>query len=348
MKKHDEKKTNLKTTISKVADVGTNFALSFVPGASSVYELAKLGVNQARDYIQQKHEKRISDFHMMLLKPDAEWDERTKNVCIEAVDYHLLLNACIQDLEDEKTELYATLARNAAYKTLQSNDIRFFSISLSEMTFHSMEEMRLAYIALNYHLIPPSGSGRFKKSLSITDALSEESYGRRMMELRGFVSEGKINSFGQRFIKACYPSDKLKPDSVRICEWKNPNSPLLMISYDLDDSFVSSFSMHLTRELRNIGFRTTPLCAINRRPTLLSPTSRSILIFKNRPERIIENQRFIEKIIETGCIAIQLRQDYPALLESLRDKFEAIIKTDICDPSISAKEVITQIYTPDK
>ena len=62
MKKHDDKKTIFQKMITKVADVDTNFALSFVPGVSSIYELAKLGVNQARDYIQQKQEKRIADF----------------------------------------------------------------------------------------------------------------------------------------------------------------------------------------------------------------------------------------------------------------------------------------------
>ncbi len=93
----------------------------------------------------------------MLLKPNADEERGLDDACIQAVDYHALLNACLQDIEDEKTELYATLTRNAAFRKLHSRDLRFFCVSLSEMTFNDLEEMRVAYIASKFKLVPSEG-----------------------------------------------------------------------------------------------------------------------------------------------------------------------------------------------
>src|SRR3546814_19154858 len=72
------------------------------PGASTAYELAKLGVTQAQAYVEQKQNQRIVDFHAMLIKQNEHWNQDLADACIEAADYHMLLSACVQDLEDEK------------------------------------------------------------------------------------------------------------------------------------------------------------------------------------------------------------------------------------------------------
>ncbi|MBJ7222728.1 MULTISPECIES: hypothetical protein [unclassified Brenneria] len=156
-KQKNKKNTIIKSTISKTADIGANLALSFVPRGNTTYELAKLGIKQAKRYVTERQEKRIVDFHAKLLKPNTTGDSGLSDACIEAVDYHALLNACLQDIEDEKTELYATLAWNAAFRNLSSIDLRFFCFSLSEMTFNDLEEMRVAYIASKFNLVPPEG-----------------------------------------------------------------------------------------------------------------------------------------------------------------------------------------------
>ncbi len=346
MKKPENKKdTIIKSTLSKTADIGANLVLSFVPGGNAAYELAKLGVEQAKRYVTERQEKRIADFHTMLLKPNADEERGLDDACIQAVDYHALLNACLQDIEDEKTELYATLTRNAAFRKLHSRDLRFFCVSLSEMTFNDLEEMRVAYIASKFKLVPSEGAGRFEKSLSPERSPSELVYGRKLMELRGFVENGKMNQYGEKFVQACYPTEKLLPESIKMSEWKNADSPIFMLSYELDDPYITRLHMHLSSMLRTHGFKTTPLSAPTGKHTHFTPVKASILIFKNNPERIINNMNYISSLMGEGCIAVQICDEYPTILEPLREKFEIIINISSDDPFSGATQVVNSIHS---
>lgn len=344
-KQKNKKNTIIKSTISKTADIGANLALSFVPGGNTAYELAKLGIKQAKRYVTERQEKRIVDFHAKLLKPNTTGDSGLSDACIEAVDYHALLNACLQDIEDEKTELYATLAWNAAFRNLSSIDLRFFCFSLSEMTFNDLEEMRVAYIASKFNLVPPEGAGRFEKSLSPEQSPSGLFYGRKLMEIRGFVEKSKINQYGEKFVQACYPTEKLLPESIQMSEWKNAGSPIFMLSYELDDPYVTRLHIHLSDLLRTCGFKTTPLSAPARKLTQLASVKTSILIFKSKPERIINNINHIGSLTDKGCIAVQICDDYPTVLEPLRETFEIIVNISGDDPLSDAVQVVNAIHS---
>lgn len=344
-----KKKENevMKPALTKIADIGARFALEFVPGGNPVYELAKMGFEEAKKFVDQRREKRIEDFHTSLLKPYASSDLDLKNLSILTADYHALLNACINDIEDEKTELYAFMARNAAAKRLPPNSLRFFCVSLSEMTFNDLEEMRVAYITTKFKIIPPEGSGRFQKSLSTDMSPSELFFGRKMMELRGFVEKDKLNSYGEQFIQACYPKEKLLPASINMLEWKNSDTPILLLSYELDDPDVISLGMHLTNSLRVEGFKSSALSAPQRKNLAISPIEKSILIFKCKPERIINNIEFINGIISKNCIAVQLCEEYPETLESMREKFEKVINARGGDILSTASQVVNAITLTD-
>ncbi|ENO0457030.1 hypothetical protein ACAK56_000934 [Salmonella enterica] len=346
MERSDKKKnTVIKSTVSRTADIGANLALSFVPGGNAVYDLVKLGVEQIKKHSNEQQEKRINDFHSMLLKPNFKGDIDVNDVSIELADYHVLLNACLKDIEDEKIELYGTLARNAAFRKVQSRDLRFFCISLSEMTFHDLEEMRIAYIASKFNLIPPAKTGRFEKSLSPDLSASGHIYGRNLMELRGFVKKGKITQYGEKFVQTCYPTELLLPESIQMSEWKNVGSPIVMLSYEIDDPHINHLHEHLSTLLKSRGFKTTSLFAPSRKLTQTLLIKASILIFKNNPERIMSNINNINNLISKGCIAVQMCDDYPIILEPLREQFEIIVNVSRDDPRSAAVQVINAIYS---
>lgn len=346
MKKPENKKnTVIKSTISKTADIGANLVLSFVPGGNAVYELIKLGVEQAKRYATERQEKRIADFHTVLLKQNTTGDIVLNGAYIEVADYHALLSACLQDIEDEKTELYATLARNSVFRKISPRDLRFFCFSLKEMTFNDLEEIRVAYIASSFNIVPPASAGRFEKSLSPEKSPSGLVYGRKLMELRGFVEDGKINQYGEKFVKTCYPTEKLLPESIQMSEWKNAGSPILMLSYDLDDPDVTRLHTHLSELLRIRGFKTTALFAPTRKLTHLTLVKSSILIFKNKPERIINNIKHIGDLTDKGCIAVQMCDDYPTILEPLREMFEIIVNVGGNDPLTGSVQVVNAIHS---
>ncbi|POD98128.1 hypothetical protein BV924_05600 [Pectobacterium odoriferum] len=339
------KNTAIKSTVYKTADIGANFVLNFVPGGNAVYELIKLGIEQAKRYATERQEKRIADFHTILLQPNTTGDIELSETYIDVADYHVLLNACLQDIEDEKTELYATLAKNAFLTKIPPRDLRFFCISLKEITFNDLEEMRVAYIASNFNIVPPVGAGRFEKLLSPEQSPSELAYGRKLMELRGFVEDGKINQYGERFVQTCYPTEKLLPESIQMFEWKNAGSPILMLSYELDDPDVLRLHMHLSELLRTSGFKTTALYAPTRKMTPQTLVKSSILIFKNKPERIISNIKHIDSLTHKGCTAVQMCNDYPIILEPLSGVFEIIVNISGDDPLTGAVQVVNAIYS---
>lgn len=330
----------------KAAEIGTNFALSFIPGANTVYELIRLSAQELEKYIVEQQQRKIIDFHKHLLESNSSEDTSRTDTYIEIADFHVLLNTCLQDTEDEKTKLYATLAQNAIYKKLSSKNLRFFCISLKEMSYDHLEEMRHAYIASKFHLIPTKGAGRVDINLSPEQASSELIYGRKLMELRGFTENGKINQLGMEFIHACYPSNKLLPTSIQRSEWKNPNSPILMLSYETSDPYVMELAEHLSNQLRKHGFKTTGLYAPpNKRPYLL-PIQISIVIFKYNPERIIDNINNIDHLMGECCIAVQGCNEYPRELETLRNKFKEIININDLEPQIGATKIVNTIYKP--
>ncbi|MDH8517257.1 hypothetical protein QIH19_27870, partial [Klebsiella pneumoniae] len=63
--------------------------------------------------------------------------------------------------------------------------------------------------------------------------------------------------------------------------------------------------------LRTHGFKTTPLSAPTGKLTHFTPVKASILIFKNNPERIINNMNYISSLMGEGCIAVQICDEYP-------------------------------------
>lgn len=334
------------TTIRKTADLGAKIALSFIPGASTAYELAKLGVTQAQAYVEQKQNQRIVDFHAMLIKQDEHWNQDMADACIEAADYHLLLSACVQDLEDEKTELYAALAKNAALRRITPQDIRFFTLSLRELSLNDVKEMQVAYIASKYPLIPPSGAGNYKKDLSLERASDHQVYGRKLMEQRGFVKDEILSGYGERFIAACHLPDQLIPGAIGMKEWKNPNSPLLLLCYEIGDTYITTFSERLSQNLRTQGYATTGLAAITREKAI--PFIRySLLIFKDKPESIVEHIRFIEKTLKKGSIALQLSKSFPAVLEPVRHLFAHVLPVEDPDPRHAA-DIVAQLITSDE
>lgn len=325
MNQTEKAKHNLiESTVKKTVDLGAKLALSFVPGASIAYEVAKLGVSQATAFVQQKQEERITQFHEMLLKPDEKWDEALADACIEAVDYHLLLSACVQDLEDEKTELYAELAKNAAAKNITPVNIRFFTLSLQQLSFSDLEEMRIAYVSKNFSLMDSAGSGNYEKDLSVESANDVQAHGRRMMDLRGFLQENTLNEFGELFTQSCYPSAKLTPGAIGMREWLNPQSPLMTVCYEMEDTETVNFCVHLSEKLRDGGVKIGPIVAIMDNRSLITPAV-SLFVIKSKPEQLLKNQPYLQKILNRTCIAILLREDFPKELEGIKSHFKKII-----------------------
>lgn len=339
MKKDDNPKHDLiEDVIRGTADFATKAALSLVPGTGAIYEFAKFSVGKAQEYARQKQDQRIMDFHRMLIGDSDKWDTELAEQSIDDADFHALLIACTQDIEDEKTSLYATLAKNAALREIGSTDLRFFTLSLHELTYSQLHSMREAYIAKNNLLVPHSGPGNHTVDLSPENVYGHARHGRQIMADRGFTTDGTINSYGEYFIKSCYSSDDLEPESINLKKWRNPSLPTLLLCYEIGDPYIDEFTDELAKQLRSLGVKTTPVSALIRNsPLATSHIGDAILIFKDEPERVMEHIAYCERVISRDSLAIQISESFPAVLEPIKKHFKLICTVTNPDPVKAAR-----------
>lgn len=336
-KKTKEKIT--KTGLKKATEIGVKTALSTIPGANAVYDLGKLAIEQVKEYQRQKQERRIEQFHQMLLSPGTQWNQALADVYIEIADYHLLLSACIQDLEDEKTSLYSALTKHVATKKIETIDIRFFTLSLKEFSYSDVEEMRIAYVAAKYPLINPTGGGgNFKKDLSITTAVGRSAHGRRIMELRGFTDEGMLNSYGEKFIESCYLEEQLTPSAINMRKWENDGSPLAIICYEIgSNKELTNFCVQLSELLHLAGYKCNILAVIDDR--FFPPPYLSLLIIGPDRNVIIQHEKHLQKLFSRNCLAVIFQNEFPVELLKIKPQFKEIIQVKENIPFDAAREV---------
>lgn len=119
------KKDKVKTVL-KIADLAVKLGISLSPGANAVYEATKISLEAARDYVQARNEKRVIDFHRTLLYRDGVNNKEIINAELNAADFHALLDACVSDIEEEKTSSYANLTRAIALDLVPVTHRRHF------------------------------------------------------------------------------------------------------------------------------------------------------------------------------------------------------------------------------
>ncbi len=93
-----------KKTTFKIIDFIIESGVSLVPGGTIPYNAIKKIIEVAKDYHNFKTEQKIHQFHIALLNGE-NMDEFSNKEC-DIDDYTSLLNCCLQDIEDEKAEIY--------------------------------------------------------------------------------------------------------------------------------------------------------------------------------------------------------------------------------------------------
>ena len=61
----------------------------------------------------------------------------------------------------------------------------------------------------------------------------------------------------------------------------------------------------------------------------------------------MDNVQYLDVFLKKGCIAVQIGDTYPEILEPLREKFEMIINIDNTDPHTGATQIVNAVYSCD-
>ncbi|WP_337153504.1 hypothetical protein [Pseudomonas protegens] len=241
-------------SVLKIADVAIKAGFSLAPVGSAIYEASKIGLEVARDYVQRRNEKRIVEFHRTLLSREGVFDRDLIDAELNAADFHALLDACVSDIEEEKTIPYAKLTRSIALGLVPVTHRRHFIHSLKELAFEHLDILRECYTLTRYSCASESGklidSEIFLTNLQ-TDSISHLAL--NTLNSRGLITETKITPLGVKFIESCYSSDELKPYNFN---YKVPSQERGVIIKLVDNNKVQAFESSLIHELKKRSIQT--------------------------------------------------------------------------------------------
>ena len=210
------------SAVLKIADIiiqaGLNASGTFLPGAA--YEFSTLSIGKLRDYIHNRDEQRIFEFHKMLLCRDDVVDGRILTGEIEEANYHALLNACLSDIEDEKTTPYANLTRAIALTKVPKELRRHFIFALKDISWDQLEKLQHIFVVDKYSVadakgtLVPSIAVLIKLSGQPTDSLTYSA-----LQSKGFLDDKGLTSIGRDFVNACSIEDDLNPGTFGYEHW---------------------------------------------------------------------------------------------------------------------------------
>lgn len=108
----DKSLIRAKKSAITIADVLAKEGLAgVIPCGGILYDTAKALLNHGRAYYTDRTENRMKEFHSALLSGKASENEFLGFIKkpFDIDDYYAVLFSCVQDIENEKVEIYSTL-----------------------------------------------------------------------------------------------------------------------------------------------------------------------------------------------------------------------------------------------
>lgn len=256
-----------KSRLIKIAEVVGKVGLSAVPIPPLVSEVAKLGLEKIFTYVRQRDEQRILEFYRAFLYRNEMPDERILDAEIEESNFHALLNACVSDIEEEKTVPYANLTRSIALGRVDPELRRNFILTLRDLSWEELDLLRRIYVVSKHAVIPKRGKD-FDVSLLLDYHPSQisETLAVANLKAKGMVENEKISSAGSSFVTACSNNDDLEPGVYDYKVWSGFTCLILnlngkrfspsdgeMLAASLRSACIHSHSVSAVGELKGVG-----------------------------------------------------------------------------------------------
>jgi len=315
-------------------------------------DLYKERTARLRDAMHREQEERLAKFYLQVLNGDAAMDEEVARAMLDDADFHSLVKACVADIEAEKTEAYATMARSIASGLVEKDWRRHFILALRDLAAEEIQILRRAYIAKHHDLIPQQGSsiddGHFLK----LDAApgTRKAIALANLGAKGFVHGGKLAPAGEQFTKACWRPTQLTPSAISSRSWSGHN--IAIISYELDGPSVVAFAMLLERELRKAGAKsnTVALTRDNAQHVRLFSTMAIFLSGATTSHLQVNLPQLVELSRKIPMLVVEMEGQSSGGIEGLsvfgqvrqRGRTDAEVISEICGQIIEHSKVMTR------
>jgi len=207
---------SLKTTLS-LGDVLIEEGVKIVPGGELAYKLVKVLGQHARQFYQERTERRLEDFHGKILTgipQQSQEDFLRRQFSLD--DYYSILHRLVQDEENEKIGIYAKLFQSLVLQALPPDWKTTILKAARELSFSDFDLMRRIYVSDKFDLIGCSNKRsqieRFTKTNDPTMSASIEN----LIRL-GFLSR-QDPPMPTRTLRssaeAVYDASQLTPESI--------------------------------------------------------------------------------------------------------------------------------------
>lgn len=319
-------------TLLKVVDIAAKAGVSIMsagsPVADAVYEISKTGLGKIREYIHLRDDRRILEFHERLLFNEGVIDENTLKGQLEEANFHALMQACLSDIEDEKTVPYALLTRSIACGTVQQELRRHFILALKDLAWDHLDFLRKAYVLSKNSIIPPQGPGALEAQTILTGYAPGSVDHLAVVNLtsKGFVAGLELSQLGINFVESCSAEDDLAPGAYGLQVWSGYKCDIIFL--DQSSSFMQSIDA-VQAALRGKGIScgsgTAMEGALNRRDSNLYANC-AVVIFrrgKTLDQDRLENLKY--RVQNKPAVQIVLDFDGDDTPESLIEAESVVI-----------------------
>lgn len=261
----DRTEKALGSDLEKLGEASLKGGLSLLAGGSFLYDLLKTQKESIRESVRKRDEERLDAFFSDLLDGESPMEPSVADALIDDRDFHALLRACIADIEAEKMDAYAALARSITCGKIDGDWKRHFILSLKDMSSKELDYLRSAYVARHFNLVPqnPLAGSMVQETnfLKVGQPGSHKNIALSNLIAKGFVHEERLSPTGIDFTKACTKENNLTPGALGYKCWSGQN--VAIISYELGDNLMSNRAIEIEGFLRKYLIKTS-IIAITR------------------------------------------------------------------------------------
>lgn len=310
--------------VLKIADIAARAGISAGSGpiaGSTLYEFAAVGAKKLRSYVYETNDRRLFEFHKNILIRDEELDEAILAGELDEATYHALLQACLSDIEDEKTVPYANLTRAIVLGQITKQLRRHYIISLKEISWDQLDILRNIYVVETFSVADATGALVPSIAILMKDSSdSIQSIAYNALYSKGFLDDGGITGLGREFVRSCSLDEDLNPAVYGYPSWSM--NRCLIILLDNGNRGNNEIIRQLEIHLEDVAIK-------------LAPTVSTKFVFAQQPDP------------STNCCFVISRQGVDIgdemtkkLTELIKNKCTVQIFLDDHTPSIPNKPTL--------
>jgi len=274
----DKDNQHIKNTTNKIIDLflDTGFSLAS-PVLSITYNGIKKAIEIAKDFHQQKTNERLRQFHRALLNGENADDFKDKEFNVD--DYTALLNSCIQDIEDEKAEIYGKFFKGLVNNPkLSKENKRNMVLLIKELSMSDIRILKEVYIHSRFNI--NNNNGNIRDLVNSQDRQMKMAKNKFAYYSLLDIDDYQFYEFAVLFINTVFEDDELTPENIGLKEWRNIR--VCIVSYRLNDPAHVEISTKTENLLYNERISSVTVALVKSSKMMGSMYSAGILILDNQ------------------------------------------------------------------